>query len=652
MASHGQDALAKSPTKPRGGRPRQYTVEEARARELEKQKLKRLQQRESRDSKASLNIPKTLQFIPYHPPPSKPTSNLLIPTVKDEQELHTFASKTPPSPSLQQGDAGNSKSTQRGRPAANDIESALGVAFGEQGHNSYPPDTVEVAAILSTLTINSAVPLRDSDERLGHISGSDGEDEQSPIVSDAFEHSLWCEDSSEEDHTYGTSDVVGSNSSLRVVQSPSLSLLVGRELRNDAMIIKSESSSSSPNNASYFTDSHSNSDKEEEEERDTIAAAHAASQASFADSLRNGIALQLATQLYAFQGCTQDQHEEQDRQHRKHHQQVDVDSHCSSFAEIVPIIEGRGIHHTMPPLPDVLSDPEIMRPGKLPRESCASAFEGTIPLGDGYAGEAPKNLCLSEHHSQSRTALSPEVTYDIDSICGVADSLAVARLGIQWIPKSFPILNIVKDIHLALPASYKTRSGRVTSRYMPVHNIPHYCFGQLEGMESVKVYIFFPNLRLNIDYDHTNFLTRKEDEDWLDLILAPCLEEVIKSPSILQHFPLSSATVRTASLASSQETFSLKSSSREQIISRSIEPEYLGNLWSAILRRIEHTPSCHHFSDPIIFFNAKNTKLKRMMDSPPKIYTHWQERWNYVTDSRFYHRQRIDMHNTMETLRT
>lgn len=151
MASHGQDALAKSPTKPRGGRPRQYTVEEARARELEKQKLKRLQQRESRDSKASPNIPKTLQFIPYHHPPSKPTSNLLIPTVKDEQELRTFASKTPPSPSLQQRDAGNSKSTQRGRPAANDIESAPGVAFGEQGLNSYPPDTVEVAAILSSM---------------------------------------------------------------------------------------------------------------------------------------------------------------------------------------------------------------------------------------------------------------------------------------------------------------------------------------------------------------------------------------------------------------------------------------------------------------------------------------------------------------------
>ncbi|KFY73930.1 hypothetical protein V498_10014 [Pseudogymnoascus sp. VKM F-4517 (FW-2822)] len=63
MASHGQDALA---TKPRGGRPRQYTAEEARARELAKQKLKRRQQRESRDSrdsKASHNEAKALKHI-------------------------------------------------------------------------------------------------------------------------------------------------------------------------------------------------------------------------------------------------------------------------------------------------------------------------------------------------------------------------------------------------------------------------------------------------------------------------------------------------------------------------------------------------------------------------------------------------------------
>ncbi|KAF4620107.1 hypothetical protein G7Y89_g14718 [Cudoniella acicularis] len=261
--------------------------------------------------------------------------------------------------------------------------------------------------------------------------------------------------------------------------------------------------------------------------------------------------------------------------------------------------------------------------------------------GSRTGSQAPKNLCLSVHQIQSRITPSPGVTYDIDSICGVANSLAVARLGIQWLPKSFPILNIAKDIHLVLRASYTTKNGRLASRHTPLHKILHYCFGQLEGMESVKVYIVFPNLRSKINHDYTSFLTRKEDENWLDLILAPCLQEVIKLPSILQQFPLSSAAVRAASLASSQETFSLKSSSREQIIPRTIQAEYLGSLWSAILARIENTPGCHHFSNATIFLDSKNTKLNRMMDSPPKIYAHWQERWNHVTDARFYHRQQI-----------
>jgi len=360
---------------------------------------------------------------------------------------------------------------------------------------------------------------------------SDGEPEPSPILSDTFEHSLWCEDNLAEDHSHVAyefgSDVDSggdTDSSLRAAQSssPFLSFEVERELRREAMIMKSESSSPSSKHASYFTDSHSNSDKEEEEEEESVTAVpHAASLASPPDSMSNDIALQLATQLYAFQGCTEKQHEEQDRQHQKHHQRGDVDSNCASLADILPIIQGRGVDRSMPPLPDVLSLPGIMKAEELRRESCASAFEGTAPFISGlleedgsHAGsQAPKNLCLSVYHGQSQIASSPEVTYDIDSICGVANSLAVARLGIQWLPKSFPILNIAKDIHLVLRASYTTKNGRLASRYTPLHKIPHYCFGQLEGIESVKVYIVFPNLRSKIDYDYTSFLTRKEDED-------------------------------------------------------------------------------------------------------------------------------------------
>jgi hypothetical protein len=267
--------------------------------------------------------------------------------------------------------------------------------------------------------------------RCGDDSG--GEPEQSPIFSDAFEHSLWCEDNSDEDrghvaYEFG-SDVDSSgdtDSGLRAAQPSSpLSFDVERELRKEAMMLKSESSSPSSNHTSYFTDSHSNSDKERGKEGDdsVTAAPHTASQASPPDSVSNDIALQLATQLYAFQGCTKEQHEEQDRQHQRHHQRGDVDSNCASLADILPIIQGRGVDGTMPPLPEVLGQPGIMKAEELPRESCASAFEGAAPLTSGRLEEdggsqAPKNLCLSVHYIQSRIAPSPEVTYDIDSICG------------------------------------------------------------------------------------------------------------------------------------------------------------------------------------------------------------------------------------------
>lgn len=79
--------------------------------------------------------------------------------------------------------------------------------------------------------------------------------------------------------------------------------------------------------------------------------------------------------------------------------------------------------------------------------------------------------------------------------------------------KSFPILNIVKDIHLVLRASYTTRNERAASWYTLLHKIPHYYFKQLKGIEGVKAYILFLNLRSKINYNYISFLTRKEDKD-------------------------------------------------------------------------------------------------------------------------------------------
>jgi hypothetical protein len=301
------------------------------------------------------------------------------------------------------------------------------------------------------------------DDRPWHSDKSDEESNKSSIASDIREHSLWCDaDNSDSDYSHA------------VPSSLSLSFEVERELRNEAMMMKSESSSPISSQASYFADSQSDIDNEEGV-GGTLEDRNITSEADPPHSICDDIVLQLAMQLYAFQGCTKEQHDEQDHQHRLYHQRPDVDPHCTSLADILPILQGQGVDDTMPPLPDVLSQCRVMEAQDLLQESCCSAFEGIAPLPLDQPGErisnaasqGPRKLCFSANYSQSELGPRLEITYDIDSICGEVDSLAFARLGLQWNPKSFPALNIDKDIHLTLRTSYTTKHGRVSSRYIP-----------------------------------------------------------------------------------------------------------------------------------------------------------------------------------------
>lgn len=98
----------------------------------------------------------------------------------------------------------------------------------------------------------------------------------------------------------------------------------------------------------------------------------------------------------------------------------------------------------------------------------------------------PRNLCLSQHHATSKKNRRPKVTFDIDSICCFPPSLAIARRGIKWLPKFHASQNITADIHFSLRVSAYIERGVPSSRYDPLHNIPHYCFGFLIGMEAVS----------------------------------------------------------------------------------------------------------------------------------------------------------------------
>lgn len=98
MASQGQDVHPRTSAKAtnRGGRPRKYaTVAEARAHEIEKQRLKRHQHQQLQSSKLSQQIPGELQFVIYQPQVRKPVCDLFSQAAQkdEERELHISTSK-------------------------------------------------------------------------------------------------------------------------------------------------------------------------------------------------------------------------------------------------------------------------------------------------------------------------------------------------------------------------------------------------------------------------------------------------------------------------------------------------------------------------------------------------------------------------------
>ncbi|KAN0089768.1 hypothetical protein V8E51_020028 [Hyaloscypha variabilis] len=149
------------------------------------------------------------------------------------------------------------------------------------------------------------------------------------------------------------------------------------------------------------------------------------------------------------------------------------------------------------PLPNVLSSPKLIRPGDY-----NAAPEDVRTRNENL----PKNLYLSQHHIASRKNRRPNATFDIDSTCCFPTSLAFARRGINWMPKAHPILNLAADIHFGLQVP----------KYTPFYKIPHYYFSTVVGMDSLSILIFFPALHLESDYKHSTYLSKEDEQLYLD----------------------------------------------------------------------------------------------------------------------------------------
>ncbi|TGO31559.1 hypothetical protein BHYA_0526g00010 [Botrytis hyacinthi] len=334
---------------------------------------------------------------------------------------------------------------------------------------------------------------------------------------------------------------------------------------------------------------------------------------------KESIALRLAKQLRKFQGCTHNQHHKADHSHRRHHQRSDVHSECSSLPQITALLKGDYIGGS--PLPNVLDSSKLMKARDCNNIDFQAAFEGTsasaAPEDNNTRNEnLPKNLCLSQHYTSSKKNRLPKITFDIDSTCCFPSSLAFAKCGINWLPKAHAIFNIKSDIHFGLRMRKYNDRGILTREYTPLHKIPHYCFGSVIGIETLYIFIFFPNLHLESDYyKHSTYLSKQDDELFYDAIVGPALNKIIKSSNIVQYYPASAKIADLDSIAVSTERLSRKESARVQLIKYTIQPQYLDAFWNLILRMIDENPGFDRFRSATF-------------------------KWFATTDAQFYNRDR------------
>ncbi|KAF1957687.1 hypothetical protein CC80DRAFT_515784 [Byssothecium circinans] len=270
--------------------------------------------------------------------------------------------------------------------------------------------------------------------------------------------------------------------------------------------------------------------------------------------------------------------------HEEYAERPDVHSTCSSLEEITRLISG--VYNGGTPLPDVLSNPKLMKPSDLPKG---------LDLKAANKGRATK------------------VRFDIDSVCCFPSSLAFAWNGINWHPRAYPILNLDADIHFSLTASAYNYRGDLVTKNLPLHKVPHYCFSSVAGsIKSLLIFIFFLELHLESRYEHTTYLSKQDQQLWLDAVLLPAISKTVNDLTLVSF------------LLASKDNASLG----------------VTTLWTTILERITENLGLSRFNGATLFAHAKNTKLAHMTDDLTFAYKRWEKTWAEIAHPQFYSKDR------------
>ncbi|KAH8654320.1 hypothetical protein BGZ61DRAFT_435165 [Ilyonectria robusta] len=325
------------------------------------------------------------------------------------------------------------------------------------------------------------------------------------------------------------------------------------------------------------------------------------------------LAHELTEQLAKFRGCCNDCHQEADCERSD-----DPNEHISlaMYLEFAPELG-----------PDILGSATIAHQkddlaGKLDAATRREMF-----CGIGSRDEIPR-ICLREDDGVTDDA---GVSFDVDSIIAFPSCLAVAKQGIRWSPTQMTVSDLQSDLHLrSRPVTYLDATGIQHQVHRPVHQIPHYTFGRVVGLEDISLYFLFPNL-----YREEQKCSRLRDEDfqlWTDGILFPAIYKCYSSAHV-QHYPSSYDHSRYNSTARGVETLAQRVHpvAREQQLVYFLPPEALAEVWANILATVQE-PGFQQFQDVTILLQAKNLKVLTKDVTWEKMVSRFKEYWVKAID--------------------
>lgn len=299
-------------------------------------------------------------------------------------------------------------------------------------------------------------------------------------------------------------------------------------------------------------------------------------------------------------GCTAQQHRDQ------------LDTHLSQVQEEEAQCQSLDAAFQDTQFPSVMQEPVMLPRSKYGKMAQPSVEQWSGMFCGTQGQESPTYVCL---HATEEEQVEVETAFDIDSYLGFASSLAFARRGIRYQPAPQYRQNIQTDVHIrtTVPADVTDSDleddapRRMVSANLK--DVPHFMLGTLEGDDCVAVYILFPEIGYKGPMFHA--LTSEQHRKWMNMIFLPSIRDHLPA-HFMQHLPGSFDHASQNSYARRLESRVVGSGSyaTQQALTYFLPPESLGDIWTAIERRIRRLPEARIFQNAQLFFSAKGTKLR------------------------------------------